>query len=95
MQTIDAEQFDASVGLKKADVMTAFEVAARATCDHYIDDCATSDGMVYWDAGAPGLSQMGDWKSRFADPFNDYEPVDSSASAIAAQGLIRLGKYFM
>ena len=27
-----------------------------------------------------------------ADPFNSYEPVDSSAAAIAAQGLLRLGK---
>ena len=26
-----------------------------------------------------------------ADPFNDHEPVDSSAAAIAAQGLLRLG----
>ncbi|MDZ4198063.1 MAG: glycosyl hydrolase, partial [Kiritimatiellia bacterium] len=31
--------------------------------------------------------------SRPADPFNDHEPVDSSAAAIAAQGLIRLGRY--
>ena len=28
-----------------------------------------------------------------ANPFNDFEPVDSSAAAIAAQGLIRLGHY--
>ena len=28
-----------------------------------------------------------------SDPYNDYEPVDSSAAAIAAQGLIRLGKF--
>ena len=28
-----------------------------------------------------------------ADPYNDFEPVDSSAAAIAAQGLIRLGNY--
>ena len=27
-----------------------------------------------------------------ADPFNDREPVDSSAAAIAAQGLLRLGR---
>src|SRR5262249_17010664 len=60
---------------------------------HYINDCAAADGIVYWDDGAPGLAKMGDWKSRPADPFNDHEPVDSSASAIAAQGLLRLGKY--
>ena len=37
------------------------------------------------------LPRLGDWQAPAADPFNDYEPVDSSASAIAAQGLIRLG----
>src|SRR5208282_320405 len=35
----------------------------------------------------------GDWRSERADPLNDYEPVDSSAAAIAAQGLLRLGAY--
>ena len=30
---------------------------------------------------------------RPAEPFNRYEPVDSSAAAIAAQALIRLGAY--
>ena len=28
-----------------------------------------------------------------AQPINDHEPVDSSAAAIAAQGLLRLGRY--
>jgi hypothetical protein len=36
---------------------------------------------------------LGDWRSRPADPFNAQEPVDSSAAAIAAQGLLRLGAY--
>jgi hypothetical protein len=36
---------------------------------------------------------MGDWRSVRADPFNNYEPVDSSAAVIAAQGLLRLGTY--
>ncbi len=34
---------------------------------------------------------MGDYKNRPADPFNEFEPVDSSAAAIAAQGFLRLG----
>ena len=90
---IDAGKFEQSVGLGKADVVAVYESAARATCDHYIDGCAAADGVVYWDDGAPGLSKMGDWRSRAADPFNHHEPVDSSASAIAAQGLLRLGRY--
>jgi unsaturated chondroitin disaccharide hydrolase len=64
--------------------------AAQATCDFYIDNVA-SDGIPYWDTGAPGLAVLGDWRARPADPFNDHEPVDSSAAAIAAQGLLRLG----
>jgi hypothetical protein len=91
--TIDDAAFKASVGLSKADVVTAYEEAARATCDHYIDDCAAADGITYWDDGAPNLHKLGDWRSRPAEPFNEHEPVDSSASAIGAQGLLRLGRY--
>ncbi len=36
------------------------------------------------------MDALGDWHSHPADPFNDHEPVDSSAAAIAAQGLLRL-----
>ena len=67
--------------------------AARATCDFYIDSAACADGVPYWDTGAPGLLALGDWGSRSSDPFNDREPVDSSAAAIAAQGLLRLGRF--
>ena len=67
--------------------------AARATCDFYIDTAAAADGVPYWDTGAPGLGSLGDWGSRPADPFNAHEPVDSSAAAIAAQGLVRLGRF--
>jgi unsaturated chondroitin disaccharide hydrolase len=66
--------------------------AATATCDHYIDDATAADGIPYWDAGAPGLDEMPDWRDRAADPFNEHEPVDSSAAAIAAQGLLRLAR---
>lgn len=66
--------------------------AAEATCDFYIANSA-SDGIPYWDTGAPNLHKLGDWGSRPSDPFNPYEPVDSSAAAIGAQGLLRLGRY--
>jgi unsaturated chondroitin disaccharide hydrolase len=48
--------------------------------------------VPYWDTGAPGLVRLGDYLSRPADPFNEHEPVDSSAAAIACQGLLRLGR---
>jgi unsaturated chondroitin disaccharide hydrolase len=66
--------------------------AARATCDFYIENSA-ADGVPYWDTGAPGLVHLGDYRDRPAEPFNEHEPVDSSAAVIAAQGLLRLGRY--
>jgi hypothetical protein len=73
---------------------TRFMKAARATCDFYIANAPT-DGIPYWDTGAPGLMKLDDYLERPADPFNDHEPVDSSAAAIAAQGLMRLGHYLV
>ncbi|GAA4405038.1 glycoside hydrolase family 88 protein [Nibrella viscosa] len=66
--------------------------AARATCDFYIEHTPV-DGVPYWDTGAPNLYKLGDYLSRPADPFNEHEPVDGSAAAIGAQGLLRLGRY--
>lgn len=66
--------------------------AARATCDFYIAH-SPADGIPCWDTGAPGLARLGDYLTRPADPFNEHEPVDSSAACIAAQGLLRLGHY--
>lgn len=66
--------------------------AAKATCDFYIAH-SPADGIPYWDTGAPQLHKLGAYLNRPADPFNDFEPVDSSAAAIAAQGLLRFGRY--
>jgi len=66
--------------------------AAQASCDYYIESTPT-DGIPYWDTGAPLLYRLGDYLNHPADPYNEYEPVDSSAAAIAAQGLLRLGYY--
>ncbi len=68
-----------------------FLKAAQATCDFYIQYTPTC-GVPYWDTGAPGLPQLGDYLDKRANPFNDVEPVDSSAAAIACQGLLRLGR---
>lgn len=66
--------------------------AAFATCDFYIEN-SSLDGIPYWDTGAPGLHKLGDYTQNPADPYNAFEPVDSSAAAIGAQGLLRLGHY--
>jgi hypothetical protein len=67
--------------------------AAKATSDFYISETPT-DGIPYWDSGAPGLNQLGEYLNAPSDPFNDFEPVDSSAAAIASQGFLRLGRHF-
>lgn len=69
-----------------------FEKAACATADLYLQE-ACADGIPMWDFGAPNLHRLGDFKSLPANPFNAWEPVDSSAAAIAAQGLMRLSSY--
>lgn len=68
--------------------------AAAATCDFYIENTPT-DGVPYWDTGAPFLYKLGDWLNKTSDPYNEFEPVDSSAAAIAAQGLLRMGRYLI
>ena len=72
-------------------VRNRFTKAARATCDFYIRHTPTC-GVPYWDTGAPGLGELGDYLDVPADPYNAHEPVDSSAAAIGAQGLLRLGR---
>ena len=89
LRTLPDSAFERSGG--RAGVESAMADAARATCDHYIA-IAAADGVPYWDSGAPGLAALGAWGDRPADPFNDREPVDSSAAAIAAQGLLRFAR---
>ncbi|MEO8764699.1 MAG: glycosyl hydrolase [Ginsengibacter sp.] len=76
----------------KENIISFLLKAAKATCDFYIDN-SPADGVPYWDTGAPGLYKLADYLNKPADPYNDFEPVDSSAAAIAAQGLLRLGRY--
>jgi unsaturated chondroitin disaccharide hydrolase len=76
----------------RAELERIYLKAAKATCDFFIDNTA-ADGIPYWDTGAPQLYKLGDYTSRSSEPYNDFEPIDSSAAAIGAQGLLRLGKY--
>jgi hypothetical protein len=66
--------------------------AATAASDFYLESTPAC-GIPYWDTGAPGLEAIDRPRERPADPYNPHEPVDSSAAAIAAQGLLRLGRY--
>lgn len=90
LQHVDYDDLESFGGHSKIELWML--KAAEATCDFYLGH-TPSDGVPYWDTGAPALHKLGDYLNRPADPFNAYEPVDSSAAAIAAQGLLRLGRY--
>ncbi|GAA5522590.1 glycoside hydrolase family 88 protein [Aliifodinibius salicampi] len=90
LETIDDEELEPFGGRSAIEKMML--EAAKATCDFYIDHTSL-DGIPYWDTGAPQLHKLGDYTQVPADPYNDFEPVDSSAAAIGAQGLLRLGHY--
>jgi unsaturated chondroitin disaccharide hydrolase len=90
LDTIDEKDTEAYGG--KDTIKAMLLKGAKATCDFYIEH-TSSDGIPYWDTGAPNLYKLGDYLNKPADPFNNFEPVDSSAAAIGVQGLLRLGKY--
>jgi unsaturated chondroitin disaccharide hydrolase len=90
LATCSAAELKPQGGRKAIEAM--YLKAACATADFYLENTPTN-GIPYWDTGAPGLTRLGNYTSRPADPFNAYEPVDSSAAAIAVQGLLRLGAY--
>jgi unsaturated chondroitin disaccharide hydrolase len=90
LNTLPEPEFAGAGG--RAKVLKRFEEVASAVGDFWLAH-TPADGIPYWDTGAPELHKLGNWADRPANPFNDYEPVDSSAAVIAAQGLIRYGKY--
>ncbi|MBD3183228.1 glycosyl hydrolase [Candidatus Poribacteria bacterium] len=77
---------------RKEEFIKHFLNTAQQIADFYIANTPT-DGIPYWDTGAPNLTSIENYLDKPADPYNDYEPVDSSAASITAQGLIRLGKF--
>jgi unsaturated chondroitin disaccharide hydrolase len=87
------EQLEFMRATNEKNITSLLLKAAQTTCDFYIDHASALDGIPYWDSEAPQLYRLGDWQAKPADPFNDFEPVESSAAVIAAQGLLRLGKY--
>lgn len=90
LEILPDNELDAFGGRKQIEELML--KAARATCDFYIEHTPV-DGIPYWDTGAPNLHKLGNYLEHPADPYNEHEPVDSSAAAIGAQGLLRLGKY--
>ncbi len=83
---------DERASLPLAAIQEELLKAAVATSDFYLENACT-DGIPAWDTGAPNLHRLGNYLQRSSDPFNGWEPVDSSAAAIAAQGFLRLGNY--
>lgn len=86
------KESDYSDVISKKDLIAELSQAAIATSEFYLAHTPV-DGIPYWDTGAPNLHRLGDYLNRPADPFNEFEPVDSSAACIAAQGLIRIGNW--
>jgi len=93
LEALDIIDKNESAALGDKDTLSSMMLkAAKSTCDFYLKN-TSADGIPYWDTGAPNLYKLGDYLSKPANPFNDFEPVDSSAAAIGVQGLLRLGRY--
>ncbi len=90
LDTLEDKEFEPYGG--RAEIEGFMRKAAEAVADFFIEHTPT-DGIPYWDTGAPNLHRIGDYLNQPADPYNDFEPVDSTAAAICAQGYLRLGRY--
>jgi len=97
------EQLEYFTQLKAADLkpfgskqklIKMMERAACATAEFHIEN-SFADGIPFWDTGAPGVASFGRYTQKASDPYNDVEPLDSSAAAICGQGYLRLGNYYL
>ena len=68
LDTLQEEEFT-DFGSKES-IIAQILRGAQATCDFYIANTPT-DGIPYWDTGAPGLVHLKDYLSVPADPYND------------------------
>jgi len=91
LDTVRGTELDAMGGRRA--VTDLYLETAKATCDYYINGYSTIDGVPYWDNGAEKLHLLGDYTKKVSNPYNPFEPIDSSAAAIAAQGFLRLGRW--
>jgi len=92
LSQVEGSQVEGSQASGIDEITNIYRRAAEATASWYITHSFT-DGMVYWDSGAPNIPRDLDYDAGPSDPYNDHEPIDSSAAAIAAQGFWRLGQY--
>ncbi|MGE3308355.1 MAG: glycosyl hydrolase [Limisphaerales bacterium] len=81
-----------SKGSPRDACLATFLRAAIATAEFYLENCC-EDGIPLWDTGAANVHRLGDYLTKPSDPYNAWEPVDSSAAAIAAQGFLRLARH--
>jgi hypothetical protein len=88
LETLQEKEFEDIIN--KDEIIGILLKGAQATCDFFISHTPV-DGIPYWDSGAPGLVHLANYLNKPSDPYNDFEPVDSSAAAIGSQGLLRLG----
>lgn len=92
LAALKAEELEPFGG--KAAAVKALERAALATGEFHMEN-SFADGVPFWDTGAPGVAGFGRIANQPSDPFNEKEPVDSSAAAICGQGFLRLGNYLV
>jgi hypothetical protein len=91
----ELRQATAAAGLEgKQTFLNLLENAALAAADFALENCC-ADGIPMWDSHAPNLRRLGDYQNKRSNPFNEWEPVDSSAAAVIGQGLIRLGNHLL
>jgi hypothetical protein len=86
------EESDYSDIISKTELISELTIAAKATAEFYLANTPT-DGIPYWDTAAPNLSKIGNYLNEKSNPYNAFEPIDSSAACIAAQGFIRIGNF--